>query len=93
LLKVMGNIVRTAYDSLDVVDAAATFKPEMVLLDIGLPRLNGYEAARRIRELADGKHVLAGRSHGLGSGREPAARRRRSPWPSSSARVGPCCWA
>jgi PAS domain S-box-containing protein len=58
LLKVMGHTVRTAYDVLEAVDAAATFKPEMVLLDIGLPRLNGYEAARRIRELADGKGVL-----------------------------------
>jgi PAS domain S-box-containing protein len=58
LLKVMGHTVRTAYDGLEAVDAAATFKPEMVLLDIGLPRLNGYEAARRIRELADGKGVL-----------------------------------
>jgi PAS domain S-box-containing protein len=58
LLKVMGHTVRTAYDGLEAVDAAATFKPELVLLDIGLPRLNGYEAARRIRELADGKGVL-----------------------------------
>jgi PAS domain S-box-containing protein len=58
LLKVMGHTVRTAYDGLEAVDAAATFKPEIVLLDIGLPRLNGYEAARRIRELAVEKGVL-----------------------------------
>ena len=38
--------------------AAGEFRPEVVLLDIGLPRLNGYDAARRIRELPGGREVL-----------------------------------
>lgn len=58
LLKVMGYTVQTAYDGLEAVDTAATFQPKIVLLDIGLPRLNGYEAARRIRELTNGRGVL-----------------------------------
>jgi PAS domain S-box-containing protein len=50
LLQLAGNETHTAHDGLEAVEAAATFKPDVVLLDIGLPKLNGYEAARRIRE-------------------------------------------
>lgn len=49
LLRMMGNEVRIAQDGLEAVEAAAAFQPEVVLLDIGLPKLNGYDAARRIR--------------------------------------------
>ena len=50
LLKARGHEVRVAYDGLEAVGAAVAFRPEVVLLDIGLPKLSGYEAARRIRE-------------------------------------------
>ena len=50
LLKLSGHEVHTAHDGLDAVEAAAKFKPDVILLDLGLPKLNGYEAARRIRE-------------------------------------------
>ena len=50
LLKLTGHDVHTAYDGLEAVEAAATLQPDVILLDIGMPRLNGYEAARRIRE-------------------------------------------
>ena len=50
LLELAGHDVRTAHDGLEAVDAAAAFQPNLILLDIGMPRLNGYEAARRIRE-------------------------------------------
>ena len=50
LLKLSGHDVHTAHDGLEAVEAAATFQPDVILLDIGMPRLNGYEAARRIRE-------------------------------------------
>jgi CheY-like chemotaxis protein len=49
LLRLTGNQIRTAHDGLEAVQAAEGFRPDVVLLDIGLPRLNGYEAARRIR--------------------------------------------
>src|SRR5262249_50871566 len=50
MLKLMGHETRTAYDGLEAIQTTAAFKPNVVLLDIGLPKLNGYEAARHIRE-------------------------------------------
>jgi len=50
LLELVGNEVRVVHDGQAAVDAANEFQPRVVLLDIGLPTLNGYEAARKIRE-------------------------------------------
>ncbi len=58
LLRMNGHEVQTAHDGLEAVGAAATFRPEIVLLDIGLPKLNGYEVARRIRERETGRDVV-----------------------------------
>jgi CheY-like chemotaxis protein len=56
LLRSLGNKVQTAFDGLAAVETATEFRPDFVLMDIGLPKINGYEAARRIRaEL--GNHV------------------------------------
>jgi len=49
ILRFMGHEVRTAHDGEAGVALAVEFRPELVLMDIGMPRLNGYEAARRIR--------------------------------------------
>jgi PAS domain S-box-containing protein len=58
VLRIMGNEVQVAHDGLEAVDRAATFKPNVVLLDIGMPKLNGYDAARRIRQLTNGKDMV-----------------------------------
>jgi signal transduction histidine kinase/ActR/RegA family two-component response regulator len=49
MLGIMGHEVRTAHDGSAAVVAAAEFRPELVLMDLGMPVLDGYEAARRIR--------------------------------------------
>jgi PAS domain S-box-containing protein len=49
LLKLTGHETYTALDGLQAVEVAEQVRPEVVLLDIGMPKLNGYDACRRIR--------------------------------------------
>jgi PAS domain S-box-containing protein len=58
MLKLLGNEAKTAHDGLQALDVAETFRPELILLDIGMPRLNGYDTAKRIRELPWGSEVV-----------------------------------
>jgi CheY-like chemotaxis protein len=57
LLELMGHEVDTAHDGLEAVGRATTFQADVVLLDIGMPLLNGYDAARRIREQQQNKRL------------------------------------
>jgi PAS domain S-box-containing protein len=50
LLRITGHETFMAHDGENALDAAEQHRPDVVLLDIGLPKLNGYEVARRIRE-------------------------------------------
>jgi DNA-binding response OmpR family regulator len=58
LLTMTGHEVRSANDGLTGVAEAERFRPEVVLLDIGLPRLNGYDACRLIREQPWGANMI-----------------------------------
>jgi PAS domain S-box-containing protein len=58
LLKMTGNETQTAHDGLKALEAAERFRPELVLLDIGLPKLNGFDVCRRIREQSWGKNMV-----------------------------------
>jgi CheY-like chemotaxis protein len=42
---------------LEALEVAAVFRPDLVLLDIGMPKLNGYDTARQIRQQSWGKHI------------------------------------
>ncbi len=58
LLRASGHDVQTAHDGLKAVQAAIEYRPDIVLLDIGLPGLNGYEVAKQLRAHPDLKHVV-----------------------------------
>lgn len=49
LLSTLGHSVQAVYNGRAALDAAGTFQPEVIFLDIGLPAMNGYDVARRLR--------------------------------------------
>ena len=58
LLGVRGEDVRIAYDGAKALEVEREFKPHVVLLDIGLPALSGYDVAERIREKRGNKVLI-----------------------------------
>ena len=58
LLTLEGNETRTAHDGLQALEVAAAFRPDAILLDIGMPKLNGYEVCRRLRQQPWGKNMV-----------------------------------
>jgi PAS domain S-box-containing protein len=58
LLELLGNEVRTANDGEAGIAVAEAFRPEVVFMDIGMPKLNGHEACRRIRAQPWGKGMV-----------------------------------
>jgi PAS domain S-box-containing protein len=57
MLRLLGDNVRTAHDGIEAVEAAGRFRPEVILMDVGMPRLNGLDATRRVREQPWGRAI------------------------------------
>lgn len=66
LLQALGNEVRVARDGEETLQMADEFRPDIVLLDLGMPKLDGYETARRIREATWGKNMVLAALTGWG---------------------------
>ena len=73
LLQLSGHEVRTAHDGLAGVQAALEYAPHVVLLDIGLPGMNGFDVAKRLRQESTLANVVLVAMTGYG---EAAARQR-----------------
>ena len=73
LLELSGHGVRTAHDGLAAVGAALDYRPHVVLLDIGLPGMDGFAVARQIRQQPELSKVLLVAMTGYG---EVVARQR-----------------
>jgi signal transduction histidine kinase len=73
LLQLLGCQVQTAEDGLAAIGVAKRFQPDAMLLDIGMPKLNGYDACRAIRELPGGEQMVLIAISGWG---EDGARKR-----------------
>jgi signal transduction histidine kinase len=58
MLAIGGHTVRCARDGEQAITEAQNFAPEVVLLDVGLPQLDGYQVARRLRQLPPTRHAL-----------------------------------
>ena len=58
MLQMEGHHIQAAYDGLEAIQVAASFRPELVLLDIGIPKMNGYEVARHIRKQPWGNSMV-----------------------------------
>lgn len=58
LLELMGHEVAKAYEGRAAVELAGSFRPQLALLDIGMPELDGYDVARRIRKQPGGREAI-----------------------------------
>jgi two-component system CheB/CheR fusion protein len=58
LLALWGHDVRVAHTGATAIETALSYQPDMVLLDIGLPGMDGYEVARRLRECEEMRGIL-----------------------------------
>lgn len=76
VLRLLGNQVESAYDGQSGVEMARRFRPQMILLDLAMPGIDGYEARRRL--LADGGHEHAFFVAMTGYGNEEDKRRTRA---------------
>jgi PAS domain S-box-containing protein len=75
LLKLMGHVTRAAYDGIQALADAQDFCPDLIFLDIGLPKVDGYEVCRQLREQGWGAnvHVVALTGWGQAEDRQKSA--------------------
>ncbi|MGZ8216476.1 ATP-binding protein [Methylomagnum sp.] len=66
LIEILGHEVRAAHDGLEAIAVAEAFRPELILLDIGMPLLNGYDACRRMRREPWGQGIVIAALTGWG---------------------------
>lgn len=57
MLSLLGHEVETAHDGIEALEVAERFHAEIILMDLGMPRLNGYDATRQIREHPWGRDI------------------------------------
>jgi CheY-like chemotaxis protein len=57
VLRLLGHQVEVAFDGPAALDKARKFRPEIVLLDLGMPGMDGFEVARRLRATEEGRHI------------------------------------
>jgi CheY-like chemotaxis protein len=58
LLELMGHEVRLAHDGPSALQISTEFRPDVALIDVGLPGMSGFEVARRIREQPELRHMM-----------------------------------
>ncbi|MEO8589409.1 MAG: PAS domain S-box protein, partial [Flavobacteriales bacterium] len=57
ILRKRGHVVEVAHDGEEAIARAGSFRPEVIFMDIGMPRMNGYEACKAIRQFPEGKNI------------------------------------
>jgi two-component system, sensor histidine kinase len=72
ILSIRGNEVRTAYNGMQALEQAGAWHPDLVILDIGMPVLDGHATARRLREQPWGKGVVLVALTGWGQEKDKA---------------------
>lgn len=70
LLEIMGHTIKTANDGVAAIDVASSFHPDLILMDIGMPRFNGYNTAKKIRKQSWGKNIILVALTGWGQERD-----------------------
>lgn len=73
LLQLEEHATLTAYSGADALTHAAAFDPQFVLLDIGLPEMDGYEVARRLQTIVPNAHLIAVTGYGLAGDKQRSA--------------------
>jgi len=73
LLQLEEHVTLTTYSGADALERAASFDPQFVLLDIGLPEMDGYEVARRLQTIVPGARLIAVTGYGLAGDKQRSA--------------------